>query len=61
MDDRYANLRALQERARDQVDALNQRLNAVSRPTHPNEFSADFRELEKTVAELREAANAFFS
>jgi hypothetical protein len=36
-------------------------LHAAPRLTHPSEFSADFRELQRSVADLEEAANAFFA
>ena len=60
MDDPYATLRRTQAQVHEKVQALNQRLNAVSRPTHPSEFSEAFRDLERSVAELEKAANAFF-
>lgn len=60
MDDRYENLKAMQEQLREQMQALIERLNAASRPVHPREYSADFRELQQSMTKLKEAADAFF-
>jgi hypothetical protein len=59
MDERYAELHALQREVQDRIAGIGRRLEAPARPTHPAEFQADVRALHDAVGRLKAKADAF--